>query len=160
MIDDLDARLIALLDAEPRLPMLELARRLSVARGTAQARLDRLLRAGVVTGFGPQVDPTALGYPVAAYTTLEMSQGAREGLLQQIAGIPEVLEASTVTGAGDLFCRVVARSNAHLQQVVDDILALDGVVRATTLVTLTTPLPARLLPLVRQAAAVGLDAAP
>ena len=153
MIDDLDARLIELLEAEPRLPMLELARRLAVARGTAQARLDRLVRTGVVTGFGPQIDAAALGYPVAAYTTLEMAQGAREGLLAAIAGIPEVVEASTVTGAGDLFCRVVARSNTHLQQVVDDILALDGVLRATTLVTLTTPLPARLLPLVLQAAA-------
>lgn len=144
--------MIELLDAEPRLPMLELARRLNVARGTAQARLDRLTRTGVVTGFGPQIDTVALGYPVAAYTTLEMAQGARNALLNEIARIPEVVEASTVTGAGDLFCRVVARSNTHLQQVVDDILALDGVLRATTLITLTTPLPARLLPLVRQAA--------
>jgi len=152
VIDALDARLLHLLTAEPRLPVLEAARRLGVARGTVAARLDRLQRTGVVRGFGPDVDPAALGYPVSAYTTLEVAQGAREGLLGALESIAEVLEASTVTGPGDLFCRVVARDNAHLQAVVDRVLALEGVLRATTLVTLTTPLPARVLPLVDDAA--------
>ena len=155
MIDALDASLLALLTDEPRLPVLELARRLGVARGTVQARLERLTGRGVVTGFGPQVDPAGLGYPVSAYTTLEVAQGARSGLLAQLEVIPEVLEASTVTGPGDLFCRVVARDNAHLQAVVDAVLALDGVLRATTLITLTTPLPFRILPLVARAAREG-----
>lgn len=48
----------------PRLGVLEASRRLGVARGTVQARLDRLRREGVVTGFGPDVDPAALGYVV------------------------------------------------------------------------------------------------
>lgn len=154
MVDALDARLLKLLTDEPRLSVLEASRRLRVARGTVQARLDRLLRDGVVRGFGPAVDPAALGWPVSAYTTLEVAQGAREGLLVVLREIPEVLEASTVTGAGDLFCRVVARDNADLQAVLDRVLAVEGVLRATTLVTLTTPLPARVLPLVELAARI------
>ncbi len=49
-IDRLDAALIELLAAEPRVGVLEASRRLRVARGTVQARLDRLADRGVITG--------------------------------------------------------------------------------------------------------------
>ena len=55
MIDELDRSLIELLAAEPRVGVLEASRRLGVARGTVQARLDRLQARGVVTGYGPDV---------------------------------------------------------------------------------------------------------
>ena len=74
-IDVLDARLITLLEREPRIGVLEASRRLGVARGTVQARLDRMRENGVIRGFGPQVDPAALGYPVTAFATLEIKQG-------------------------------------------------------------------------------------
>src|ERR1039457_6035710 len=61
LIDRLDAALIELLAAEPRIGVLEASRRLGVARGTVQARLDRLAARGVITGDGPEGDPAALG---------------------------------------------------------------------------------------------------
>ena len=73
-IDALDARLIALLAAEPRIGVLECSRRLRVARGTVQARLDRLAERGVVRGYGPDIAPGALGYGVTAFVTLEIRQ--------------------------------------------------------------------------------------
>jgi DNA-binding Lrp family transcriptional regulator len=72
-IDRLDAALIELLAAEPRVGVLDASRRLGVARGTVQARLDRLRDRGVITGYGPDVDPAALGYEVTAFITLEKS---------------------------------------------------------------------------------------
>ena len=74
-MDQLDRTLIELFAAEPRVGVLEASRRLGVARGTVQARLDRLTRSGVITGWGPDLDPEALGYPVMAFLTLEISQG-------------------------------------------------------------------------------------
>src|SRR4051812_35255509 len=73
-IDQLDGRLIALLTKEPRLGVLECSRRLRVARGTVQARLDRLSARGVIRGFGPDVDPAAIGYGVMAFVTLQIRQ--------------------------------------------------------------------------------------
>ena len=64
LIDDLDARLIELLTAEPRVGILEASRRLRVARGTVQARLDRLQERGVITGYGPDIDPAAIGHKI------------------------------------------------------------------------------------------------
>jgi DNA-binding Lrp family transcriptional regulator len=151
-IDRLDARLIVLLAREPRIGVLEMSRRLGVARGTAQARLDRLRERGVVRGFGPEVDPAALGYPVTAFATLEIRQGQGADVRTHLASVPEVLELHTTTGRGDMLCRLVARSNADLQRVIDRVVALDGIVRASTAIVMENPVPLRIIPLVEQAA--------
>jgi DNA-binding Lrp family transcriptional regulator len=154
-VDRLDAALIELLAAEPRVGVLEASRRLGVARGTVQARLDRLRDRGVITGYGPEVDPAALGYEVTAFITLEIRQaGGHDPVAAQLAAIPEVLEVPTITGAGDMLCRVVARTNADLQRVLDAILSTEGVIRCSTVISLATQVSYRILPLVRAAASV------
>ena len=151
--DALDAQLVQLLRDEPRVGVLEASRRLGVARGTVQARLDRMQARGVITGFGPDIDPAALGYGVTAFVTLEIRQaGGHDPVADGLAMIPEVLEVHTITGAGDMLCRVVARTNADLQRVIDAIVDVAGVVRASTVIALATPLRYRVLPLVRAAA--------
>ena len=69
-IDDLDRRLIHAFTRDPHIGVLGASRELGVARGTVQARLDRLQRRGVIASFEPHVDPAALGYPVMAFATL------------------------------------------------------------------------------------------
>lgn len=152
-VDALDARLVRLLAEQPRIGVLELARRLGVARGTVQARLDKLVARRVVRGFGPEIDPAALGFGVTAFVTLEIRQSrGHDPAAVHLARIPEVLEAYTITGSADLLCRIVARSNADLQRVIDEVVAYDGVVRAATLIALAEQIPYRTLPLVEAAA--------
>jgi DNA-binding Lrp family transcriptional regulator len=156
MIDALDANLIALLRAEPRVGVLEASRRLGVARGTVQARLDKLLERGVVRSFGPEVDPAALGYDVTAFVTLEISQPRGHSVLtEHLAAVPEVLEAHTITGSGDVLLRVVARSNADLQRVIDAIVTADGIMRSSSVIALETQVPYRVDPLVALAGRSG-----
>src|SRR3954452_23255932 len=119
-LDALDAQLVEILDAAPRIGVLELSRRLVVARGTVQARLDKLIARGAIKGFGPEVIPEAIGFGVMSFVTLEISQRyGHPAVAAPLADIPEVLEAHTITGSGDLLCRIVARSNADLQRVID-----------------------------------------
>lgn len=151
-IDRLDGELIVLLAREPRIGVLEASRRLGVARGTVQARLDRLQSNGVIRGFGPEVDPAALGYPVTAFATLEIKQGQGADVRAHLVGVPEVLELHTTTGHGDMLCRLVARSNADLQRVIDRVVGFDGIVRASTAIVMENPVPLRVIPLVEQAA--------
>lgn len=150
-IDRLDSQLIAALAAQPRAGVLELARRLGVARGTVQARLDKLQSRGVVTGFGPDLNVDALGYGVLAFTTLEIAQGRLGDVVAHLRDIPEVLEAHATTGQGDLHCRVVARTNNHLQEVVNRMLEVQGINRTTTVIALSDQIPYRILPLVEAA---------
>lgn len=151
-IDELDARLIELLTAEPKIGVLETSRRLGVARGTVQARLDRLVARGVISTFAPVVDPAGLGYAVTAFVNLEIRQGARDRVTEHLRSIPEVLEVHTITGQGDLLCRLVARDNDDLQRVIDDLVADGDIVRTSTVVALACVLEHRVLPLVRSAA--------
>ena len=153
-MDDLDRRLIDLFATEPRIGVLEASRRLGVARGTAQARLDKLTDRGVITGWGPELSAEALGYPVTAFLTLEIRQdtedhGGHDAVGAHLATIPEVLEAHTITGAGDLWARVVARSNTDLQRVIDLVLKNPAIVRSSTVIALATQVPYRVLPLAR-----------
>ena len=136
--DHLDARLIGLLRSAPNLPVVEMARRLDVARGTVQARLDRLIRDGIIVGFGPDLDAAATGFGVLAFTTLEIAQGSDAQILAGLADIAEVLEVHAVTGPGDLHLRVVARSNEHLHDVLQRILELPGIMRTQTQLALHT----------------------
>ena len=138
--DELDARLIGLLRSTPNLPVVEMARRLDVARGTVQSRLDRLLRDGMIVGFGPDLDRTGFGFGVLAFTTLEIAQGSDAQIVAGLTAIPEVLEAHAVTGPGDLHLRVVARSNEHLHDVLQRILELPGITRTETQLALHTPI--------------------
>lgn len=152
-LDQLDIALIDLLAAEPRIGVLECSRRLRVARGTVQARLDKLVARGIVLGFGPDLSPAAIGFDVTSFVTLEISQRhGHDAITAHLSRIPEVLEAYTITGSGDMLCRIVARSNADLQRVIDEILSHEGISRASTIIALAEQIPYRVLPLVRSAA--------
>jgi DNA-binding Lrp family transcriptional regulator len=151
-LDELDARIVRLYTDEPNVGVLGASRRLGVARGTVQARLDRLTERGVIRSFAPTVDPGALGYPVTAFCTLEIRQGRGHGpVVEHLTRIPEVLEAHTITGSGDLLIRAVARDNADLQRVIDLVVDDSHVIRASTAISLATRIEYRTAPLVTAA---------
>ncbi|GGD15934.1 Lrp/AsnC family transcriptional regulator [Nocardioides daphniae] len=153
-MDELDSRLLRLFTEEPHVGVLAASRRLGVARGTVQARLDRLAERGVITGWHPHLSPAALGHPVTAFLTLQIRQGiGHDRVSAHLAAIPEVIEVHTITGEGDMWTRVVARSNADLQRVIDQVLEHDGIARSTTVIALAEQVPHRVLPLALHVAA-------
>lgn len=139
-LDDIDVTLLRLLRTQPKTPVAELARLAQVARGTAQARIDRMERIGVIVGYGPDVDAAAIGHGVLAFSTLQIAQGQGDAVVAVLASIPQVLEVHAVTGTGDLMCRIVARSNEHLHEVLQAMLAAPGILRTETHLALHTRL--------------------
>ncbi|MEU9205437.1 Lrp/AsnC family transcriptional regulator [Streptomyces sp. NPDC048332] len=156
-VDALDTRILRLLIEQPQTSVREYARILAIARGTLQARIDRLERDGVITGSGPFLSPAALGHPVLAFVHLEVTQGHLDDVGEALAEVPEIIEAFSTTGGGDLLTRVVARDNGHLEDVIQRLIQLPGVVRTRTEVALRERVPHRLLPLVES---VGRAASP
>ena len=152
-LDALDLALLRALREHPRAGALELSRQLRVARGTVQARLQRLEDSGVVTGYGPDVDLAAAGFGVQAFVTLEIAQGALEAVTADLVAMPGVLEAHATTGVGDVLCRVAARSHGELQQVLLELGRSSCVVRSTSVVALSELVPLRTLPLLTAEAA-------
>ena len=152
-IDDVDCRILTTLREEPRVGVLEISRRLGVARGTVTARLEKLQARGVVTGYGPDLDPERMGYPVLAFVFLEIVQGRLDEAVADLREVPEVLEAHSVTGARDLLCRVVARDNGHLQDVINRMVRHPAVRRSTSYISMSRQIAYRVAPLLEQAAA-------
>jgi DNA-binding Lrp family transcriptional regulator len=156
-LDELDGRLIAAMAATPRAGVLELARQLGVARGTVQARLTKLQARQVISGFGPDLDLGRMGYEVLAFTSIEIAQGRLADVVAHLRDLPEVIEVHATTGQGDLHCRVVARTNDHLQQVINRIVEVQGINRTTTVIALSEQIPWRVLPLVERASRDGRE---
>jgi DNA-binding Lrp family transcriptional regulator len=154
-IDELDARLISTLRANPRIGLLEVARRLGVARGTVQARLAKLEARGVIVGHGPEVDPEAMGYAIAAFIFIELSQGRLAEAAEALSAIPEVLEADAISGPQDMVCRIVAHNTEHLQELVNQLLATPAIRRCTSYIVLSRQVPPRSAPLVAAAGGSG-----
>lgn len=146
-LDELDARLVLELVDDPRIGVMELARRLGVARGTAQARMTRLLESGAVR-LTVDLDFARLGYPVEGFTTLEISQGRIEEVARPLRDIPEVIEVHSVAGTGDVMVHLVAKSNADLFRVIERALQSPAVQRTSTAISLVELVGRRVRPFV------------
>jgi DNA-binding Lrp family transcriptional regulator len=150
-LDALDVRLLQLIEEHPRVGVLELSRLAGVARATVSARLERMQNAGVITGYGPQLDLAAAGYPVQALATLEISQGRLDEVVELLTSLPGVIEAYATTGTGDVVCRLAAASNDELQLLLLELNRIDAIRRSTSVVILSIVVPPRTLPLLLDA---------
>jgi DNA-binding Lrp family transcriptional regulator len=155
VLDALDVALLEAVREHRSAGPLELSRLRGVARGTVSARLQRLEEAGVVTGWGPDVDVRAAGFGVQAFVTLEIAQGAIDAVRRDLEALPGVLEAHAATGSGDVLVRVAARSHEALQQMLVDLDRSAAVARSTSVVVLSELVAWRTLPLLRSEAAPG-----
>jgi len=138
-LDAIDLRLLEALRTSPHAAVTELAATVGVARGTVYSRIDRLQREGVVTGYGPDIDSLRAGLSVLAFTVLEISQGTHDSTVAALVELHEIVEIHTITGQGDLLCRIVATSNDHLHAVLQRIAHIDTVTRSQTQLALSTP---------------------
>lgn len=150
-IDQLDSELIALLEQDARVSVGELASRLGVSRNTAQARLRRLRASGLLQSFAPRISFAAAGIDVEAFAALALDQGKLDQIVERLTEMPEVIEIHATTGREDLLVRIGARSHAELQELIQQILALQGVSHSNTTLALTTPLAYRVGPLLTKA---------
>ena len=148
-LDPLDVRVLVLCLTQPRAGVREYARTLGVARGTVQARLDKLERAGVLTGWAPDGSPAGLGFGSVAYVRLTLAQGVLDDGVEGLRLVPEVIEADSIAGDSDLVCQVVATDAENLEEVIQRILAIPGVMRTRTETVLRRRIAHRTLPLVR-----------
>lgn len=151
-LDALDARILLARDRAPDLPLIDLAHQLGISRNTVHARLRRLREGGQLGAPSASVPPEAVGHPVLAFVTLEVSQRGIDSVYAGIAALPEVLEVHTTTGSSDLLLRVVARDTVALHRTTQALQAIDGVDRRNTMIATTEVVPYRMAPLLHQLA--------
>ncbi len=135
-LDDLDRRLIALLQTDARAPAADLARRLGVARTTVLARLQRLEKQGVITGYTVRLSMDEGDSGVQAYVGITTQPKAGALVTQRLATLPELRQLCSVSGEFDYLALLHAESPARLDALLDEIGAFEGVLKTTTSVVL------------------------
>ena len=146
-IDRLDSELLKRLNINARAGVAELAGQLGISRNTVVARLQRLEDLGILKGYKPVIDLEAAGLPVQAFVGLELDQRQLAQVITALGEIPEVLEVTTQAGREDLLVKVAAATLTQLQQAVGRMIAIRGVRHSNTTMSISTPMPYRVQPL-------------
>ena len=139
-LDATDTKIVRALQSDGRMSWVELSERVNLSPSACQRRVQALLDAGIIVGFGAKVDPTALGYDIEAYLSVRVErhdiERAKE-FRRAIANYPEVLTCRMMTGDIDFLLRVVAKDVRSYGRFVEEkILSLPGVTDASTSIVL------------------------
>lgn len=143
-VDNVDLDLLRELQADPRLAMTELGRRVGMSAPAVTERIQRLEHLGVITGYRLEVSPAALGLPIAAFVRIRPAPGQLQMLAELARSIPEVVECHRITGEDCFLLKVHAPAVEALEEVLDRFLTYG---QTTTSVLQSSPVPLRPLPL-------------
>ncbi|MFG2107462.1 MULTISPECIES: Lrp/AsnC family transcriptional regulator [Micromonospora] len=132
-LDEVDRRILRELTEDARLSIRTLAERVHVSRTNAYARVERLLRDGVITGFRAQVAPEPAGLGTSAYIALTIEQNTWREVSAELARVRYIEHAALLSGEHDVLALVRAPDNATLRDVVlDRVQSIAGVLSTRT----------------------------
>lgn len=137
-LDDTDRQLIALLRDDARTSISELAKRLKVSRGTAQNRLTRLEKAGVITGYTIKLKPAAQPHRIRAWTTIAVEGTTAPAVIQALRGEPAVSALHSTNGRWDVVAEISADSLEAFDRVLGSIRQIKGIMNTETHILLST----------------------
>jgi Lrp/AsnC family leucine-responsive transcriptional regulator len=139
-LDATDLALLAELQADARLSLAELGRRVGLSSPAVAERLRRLERDGVVRGFHADVDPRALGYALAAVLRIRPAPRQIPKVADLARATPEVVECPRITGEDCYFMKLHVRDVEHLEEVIDRFTPYGT---TTTSIVQSSPVPRR-----------------
>lgn len=143
-MDEINVRLLAELSGNPRLTLSELGRRVGMSSPAVAERIRRLEESGVIRGYRLELDPAALGLPLAAYVRVRPNPGQLSRIAELARSIPEVVECHRVTGEDCFILKVHLPAIDQLDRLLDRFLAHGT---TTTSIIQSSPVPLRSLPL-------------
>jgi Lrp/AsnC family transcriptional regulator, leucine-responsive regulatory protein len=144
ILDPINQRLLAELQADARVTIAELGRRINLSAPAVADRIQRLERAGVITGYRAEVDPKAIGFPIAAVVRIRPTTRHLQKIPELAREIPEVVDCYRITGEDCFFVKLHLRSMDDLEEILDRFLVLG---QTTTSIVHSAPLSGRALPL-------------
>jgi Lrp/AsnC family leucine-responsive transcriptional regulator len=122
LLDDVNRRLLAHLQQDPRLTMSALARLVGMSSPAVTERVQRLERAGVIRGYRLDVDPAALGLPVTAWVRVRPGPRQLTKIADLAAGLPNVSECHRITGEDCFLIKLHAATIESVTETLDKIL--------------------------------------
>jgi Lrp/AsnC family leucine-responsive transcriptional regulator len=144
LLNPTNRRLLAELEADARVSVAELGRRVGLSAPAVSERIARLERAGVITGYHAALDPRALGYDLAAIVRIRPNSRELRRIPQIAAETPEVVECYRITGEDCFFAKLHLRSIDDLEPLLDRFTPYG---QTTTSIIHSAPVARRPLPL-------------
>jgi Lrp/AsnC family leucine-responsive transcriptional regulator len=143
LLDDVNRRLLEELQADARLTIAELGRRVNLSAPAVAERVQRLERAGVITGYHARLDPKALGWPIAVVVRIRPASRQLHRIPELAAEIPEIVECRRITGEDCYVLDLHLRSMDDLEGILDRFVAYG---QTTTSIVHSSPVARRPLP--------------
>jgi Lrp/AsnC family leucine-responsive transcriptional regulator len=139
-LDATNRLLLAQLQANARLSLAELGRRVGLSSPAVAERLQRLEQAGVIRGYGADVDPRALGFALSVVLRIRPAPREITKVAELARRTPEVVECNRITGEDCYIMRAHVRDVEHLEEVIDRFVAYG---QTTTSIVQSSPVPRR-----------------
>lgn len=117
-MDAIDRHIIKLLQENARISLKTMAEKTFLSSPAVSARIDRLEREGIITGYHAVVDPMKLGYHILAYINLNVQPEDKAKFYAYAEEMPNVLECSCVTGEYSMIMKVAFSSTMELDQFI------------------------------------------
>jgi Lrp/AsnC family transcriptional regulator, leucine-responsive regulatory protein len=143
-IDAINRRILEELQGDPRLTMSELGRRIGMSSPAVTERVRRLEEAGVIRGYRLDVNPAALGLPIALYIRIRPNPGQLPRIAELAQQLPEVVECYRVTGEDCFILKAYIPAIEQLDRLLDSFLLYGS---TTTSIIQSSPVPLRPPPL-------------
>ena len=139
-LDEIDRKLLALLQEDDRSTLSELSRQIGVAASTINDRIKRLAQQGVIAGFHARLSPEALGLDLLAFMLVAWSDPAVEPVfLEAIRASSAVLECHHVTGAWNYLLKIRVKTTREFESFLSGtVKAVAGVLRTETIIVLSS----------------------
>jgi Lrp/AsnC family leucine-responsive transcriptional regulator len=141
-LDDVNRQLLIELQADPRISMSSLARKIGMSSPAVTERVQRLERTGVITGYRMDVNPAALGLPVTAFARIRPAAGQLPKIAELAASLPEISECHRITGEDCFLLKVHAAAIEDLEAILDRFLLYGQTI---TSIVVSSPVPPRAL---------------
>jgi Lrp/AsnC family leucine-responsive transcriptional regulator len=143
-LDDTNRRILIELQADARLSLAELGRRVGLSSPAVAERLQRLEASGTIIGYRAEIDPRAVGLPLSAVIRIRPGTGQTQKVAEVAQATSEVVECNRITGEDCYVMKAHLRDVAHLEEVIDRFTPFG---QTTTSIMQSSPVPARTIAL-------------
>ena len=136
-LDTIDKKILDFLVKNTRMPFTEIAKQMDVSAGTIHVRVKKMEDAGIILGSSLSIDYGKLDYHFTAFIGILLTKSNRtQEVLRELVEIPNVIEASVISGKYNIFCKIRAKNTEDAKRIIYQIDDIQDVMRTESMISM------------------------
>ena len=136
-LDEVDHQILDMLIDNTRIPFTDIAKKLLISAGTVHVRVKKMEDAGIILGSSLNIDYGKLDYHFTAFIGILLTKSNRtQEVLKELSTIPNVIEASVISGKYNIFCKVKAKNTEDAKRIIYQIDDIQDVMRTESMISM------------------------